>query len=179
MARSGSVEHETWTPQVPRGRIELIDTLDLLGDRRAECLRNGWKEIPPWVFCSEAGTAPEPRNVERVWGRLRRWAHKDGVRPLTLHSTRHSWATWALQAGKNIRWVADQLGHSDPSTTLKHSAHAMREDDEDLSFLRLGDGIGRHNTAPPLDLTDLESPNWLNSLARREGFEPPTLRFEA
>ncbi|MBC8188440.1 MAG: tyrosine-type recombinase/integrase, partial [Proteobacteria bacterium] len=50
---------------------------------------------------------------------------------------RHSWATWAIQAGKNIRWVADQLGHADASTTLNHYAHAMPDDDHDLSFLDL------------------------------------------
>lgn len=174
----------TSTPKSGKSRrVVMTENLaerlfDLLGERRAEGIRKGWPEIPSWVFCSETGTAPDPRNSERVWGRVRRRAQNQGVRPLPLHSTRHSWATWALQAGKNIRWVAEQLGHSDPSTTLKHYAHAMQEDDEDLSFLVLEDGSGRHNTAPGAELTDLDSAKWLDSMARREGFEPPTLRFE-
>ena len=85
----------------------------LLSRRQSERIARGWPETPDWAFCSETGTCPEPRNVERVWGRLRRRAQKLGVRPFPLHSTRHSWATWALQAGKNIRWVADQLRHAD------------------------------------------------------------------
>ncbi len=83
----------------------------------------------------------------------------------------------ALQAGKSVRWVADQLGHADPSLTLRVYAHALREDEIDLSFADFG-GLGRPYTA--LDESDeiANSPNYLNSLARREGFEPPTLRFE-
>ncbi|MBW2496228.1 MAG: tyrosine-type recombinase/integrase [Deltaproteobacteria bacterium] len=119
----------------------------------------------------------EPRNVERVWGRVRRRATKKGVRPLPLHSARHSWATWALQAGKNIRWVADQLGHADASTTLNHYAHAMREDDEDLSFLIL-DGTGRHNTAHGGDAEDREAAKYANqmgNMARPARLERATL----
>jgi integrase len=52
---------------------------------------------------------------------------KQGIRPLELHSTRHTWATMALQAGKSVRWVAEVLGHGDPAFTLRVYAHAMRE----------------------------------------------------
>ncbi len=33
--------------------------------------------------------------------------------------------------------------------------------------------------APTPDGDETESPNYAESMARREGFEPPTLRFEA
>ena len=109
-----------------------------------------------------------------MWGRVRRRAVKEKVRALALHSARHSWATWAIRAGKNIRWVADQLGHADASTTLNHYAHAMREDDQDLSFAEL-DGAKRHNTT----LADYEilenGGNYAKSLERETGFEPATL----
>src|SRR5262245_66562074 len=65
-------------------------------------------------------------------------AQKLGVRPLKLHCTRHTWATRALQAGKSVRWVADQLGHADPALTLRVYAHAMRDEEVDLSFAELG-----------------------------------------
>ena len=62
-----------------------------------------------------------------------------GVRPLKLHCARHTWATTALQAGKNVRWVAaDQLGHAKPALTLEVYAHAMRDDETDLSFAEFG-----------------------------------------
>lgn len=148
---------------------------DLLTDLNQARIKKGWPEVPEWVFCSGTGTAPDPRNVERVWYRVRRRAQKEGVRPLPLHSARHSWATWALQAGKNIRWVADQLGHADPSTTLTNYAHAMHEDDQDLSFLELPDGTGRHKTAPVAEPDDQESRKSSEILERETRFELATL----
>jgi len=149
--------------------------------RQRERIERGWPETPIWLFCSETGTAPEPRNVERVWSRVRRRAQKQGIRPLPLHSARHSWATWAIQAGKNIRWVADQLGHADASTTLNHYAHAMREDDEDLAFLDLG--VAKRRYASPSSNVERSSDepehttnqNHWGKLERETGFEPATL----
>jgi hypothetical protein len=129
------------------------------------------------VFCSEAGTPLDERNVNRVWDRVRSRAQQSGVRPLKLHCARHTWATLALHAGKSVRWVADQLGHSDLALTLRVYAHAMREEETDLSFAEFG-GSERLYPAPTESGELSDAPNYPNSMARREGFEPPTLRFE-
>jgi len=97
---------------------------------------------------------------------------------LKLHCARHTWATRALRAGKSLRWVADQLGHADPTFTLRVYAHAMRDEESDLSFAEFG-GSKRLYPAPGIFGDDSQSSNPLKRLARREGFEPPTLRFEA
>ncbi len=171
--KSGKSRQVVMTPRLAESLF------DLLGERQRERITNGWPDTPEWVFCSEAGSAPDARNVQRVWYRVRRRATKQKIRPLPLHSARHSWATWAIQAGKNIRWVADQLGHADASTTLNHYAHAMREDDEDLSFADLG-GDRRRNTATlagiPNDENE-ESANYAQlqgNLARPERLERST-----
>ena len=54
----------------------------------------------------------------------------------------------------------------------------MREEETDLSFADFG-GSKRLYPAPSEIGDDQESPNPLIQMARREGFEPPTLRFEA
>ena len=97
---------------------------------------------------------------------------------MKLHCARHTWATFALHAGRNIRWVADQLGHADPALTLRVYAHAMRNEETDLSFAEFGDPK-RPYTAPRKESEFEEVVNYLKTMARREGFEPPTLRFEA
>ena len=84
----------------------------------------------------------------------------------------------ASAARKSVRWIADQLGHADPALTLRVYAHAMREEETDLSFAEFG-GPGRPYTAPRSDENLSDSRNSLETLARREGLEPPTLRFEA
>ncbi len=49
----------------------------------------------------------------------------------------------ALHAGKSSQWVAYQLGHAKPELTLRVYAHALREEETDLSFLDFG-GTRRH-----------------------------------
>ena len=181
--RSISTEGES-TPKSGRSRrVRMTPSLaselfDLLAKRRVEGIARGWPEIPVWVFCSRAGTPLDPGNIRRVWDRVRRRAQKYGVRPLRLHDARHTWATFALRAGKSIRWVSDQLGHADPAFTLRVYAHVLQEEETDLSFAEF-EGPGRPYTAPLADSDFSDRSNYLDSVARREGFEPPTLRFEA
>jgi hypothetical protein len=62
---------------------------------------------------------------------------------------------------------------------LRVYAHAIREEEADVSFADFGDGPGRPYTAPTLDDEVVTSRKYAESMARREGLEPPTLRFEA
>jgi integrase len=98
---------------------------DLLVRRRKECLNRGWQEVPAQVFCSETGTPLDENNVGRTWRRVKRLAQKQGVRPLRLHDCRHTYASLALEAGRSIRFVAEQLGHAKPELTLRQYAHAL------------------------------------------------------
>ncbi|MDQ6929035.1 MAG: tyrosine-type recombinase/integrase [Candidatus Eremiobacteraeota bacterium] len=55
------------------------------------------------------------------------YAAKVGIKGATLHTFRHSAATWLLASGTDIRNVQAILGHSVPSTTLNIYGHAMTE----------------------------------------------------
>ncbi len=103
---------------------------------------------------------------------------KGGRQALKLHTTRHTWATLALQAGKSVRWVADQLGHADPALTLRVYAHAMREEEQDLSFAEFG-GPRRPYTAPPFAEASTDAAKSLETLVGRRGLEPRTLGLKA
>jgi integrase len=153
--------------------------LDLLAYRHREQIERGWPEVPLWVFCTEAGTPFDERNCQRVWYRVRRRAQKLGVRPLKLHTARHSFASMALAAGKSLRWVADQLGHSSPAFTLKTYAHAMPEEEVDLSFASFGGGTKRHYTAPIKNGAEEKLSNPAKTLVELRGIEPLTLRLPA
>ena len=155
---------------------DLAEILEqLLSERRRACLEKGWADVPEFVFCSDVGGPLDARNVNRTWDRLRRKSQARGVRPLRLHDARHTFASLALAAGKSVKWTATQLGHSDPAMTLRVYAHALREEETDLSFLDFG-GTKRHprgtnvpgvtqsrsrRTATPRTARD--------SMARREG----------
>jgi hypothetical protein len=60
---------------------------------------------------------------------------------------------------------------------LRVYAHVMRDEEVDLSFAELGPG--RPYTALLDERVADESRKLAELLARREGLEPPTLRFEA
>jgi len=122
----------------------------------------------------------DERSFERVWHRVRRRAQKRGGRPLKLHCTRHTWASLALASGKSVRWVADQLGHASPMLTLKTYAHAMQEEERDLSFLDF-DGPGRPDTALDTaprteqeDARQLTTDGHSRNMEHETGFEPAT-----
>ena len=70
-----------------------------------------------------------------------------------------------------------ELGHADPSLTLRVYAHAMPSEETDLSFADFSVSK-RLYTSPADEDESSDAAKSLNSMARREGFEPPTLRFE-
>ena len=47
---------------------------------------------------------------------------------------RHTYATLALEAGRSLRFVAEQLGYSNPALTLRQYAHALPLESGDLEF---------------------------------------------
>jgi integrase len=156
-----------------------VALFDLFAKRRQETLRHGWREAPEWVFCSSNGERWwDEHHFSRVWERLRRRAQKEGVRPFKRHSTRHTWATFALAAGKSVRWVADQLGHADAALTLRVYAHAIQDEESDLSFANFGDSK-RFYPAPAELAESAERCNPLKSMVGRQGLEPWTIGLKA
>ena len=185
--RRALVRGQLGTPKSGKARSVVLSPAlagilrDLLAERRRECLRRGWVEVPEFVFCSTTGGPLGERNVNRTWQRLRRKAQKEGIRPLRLHHARHTFASLALASGKSLRWVATQLGHANPELTLRVYAHALRDEETDLSFLDFG-GTKRHPrgtkriaasvTRKPLRATPRRG---YRNLERETGLEPATL----
>lgn len=72
----------------------------------------------------EAKTPFRPDNVTNFFIRVRDTVGAPGLR---LHDLRHFTATQLIHAGMDIRTVAEFLGHSDPSLTLRVYSHAIEE----------------------------------------------------
>jgi Phage integrase family len=70
--------------------------------------------------------------VRRV---LDRATARAGVEWVSFHTFRHTCASLLFEAEKNVRQVADWLGHADPAFTLRTYVHLMDEGLGDAAFL--------------------------------------------
>jgi integrase len=102
------------TVDMSRQLARILRRLDV--ERKAETLRHGWREVPPWVFCSEAGTPLDANNVAKVFKR----GLKAAGLPLhfTPHGLRHSFASLLLSAQVSPAYVQRQLGHASIKLTV-------------------------------------------------------------
>ena len=82
-------------------------------------------ERQPGDFVFGDGSIPlRPDTLTVTFGRL---AQAVGVEGASLHSLRHSTATWLLAAGSDIKSVQSILGHSSAALTLGTYSHAIAE----------------------------------------------------
>lgn len=74
------------------------------------------------VFTTPLGTPLHPDNVSEAF---RRTVRALPLRPIRLHSLRHTCATLALAQGAHPKVVADLLGHESVKLTLDTYSHAV------------------------------------------------------
>lgn len=100
---------------------QLTETLKvLLLERKKETLRNGWGDVPEWVFISSVGTPLQRRCIGRVWKKL---LPAVGLRSIRLHDLRHTYASLLIQNGESLAYVKEQLGHHSIRITVDTYGH--------------------------------------------------------
>ena len=97
------------------------------------------------------------------------------------HAMRHSYATWMLEAGADLRWVKDQLGHASIDETegtyghLERERHERRVDLDAVLGIGSGASTGVHasdaGTAIEGQRRDFPREDFL---VEGKGFEPST-----
>jgi len=93
------------------------DRTVMLSDKLAEFLRRYYKEYKPniYLFEGQYGDKYSQSSMRQI---LKTASIKAGLKELpTLHHLRHSFATHLLEAGTDLRYIQQLLGHSSSKTT--------------------------------------------------------------
>lgn len=111
-------------------------------------LKQGWKEVPEWVFTGEDGTPINYGNfMDRVWNKA---MTKSKLRRRTPHDLRHSYATLRLSNGDSLTEVSKEMGHGSPDITYrtyyKWLPKESRTDIDTLDNPRANPQPGRNQT---------------------------------
>jgi integrase len=143
--KSGKIRRVDMTPH-------LSDTLQAVKRKAKEAALAAGRELPAWVFASQAGTPLDHRNIrQRVHYRI---CERARLRHVRIHDLRHSYATIRIQAGHNIADVSKQLGHASIKITVDTYFHWMpSEKREEIAEL---DTIGQ--AGRPEKITVMKQP---------------------
>ena len=72
--------------------------------------------MPAALFCTTAGTYPDPANIRRSFATVLKKAALPSH--FTPHGLRHTFASLLLQAGVDLYYVSRMLGHADIGLTV-------------------------------------------------------------
>lgn len=93
------------------------DRTTLLGNKTLEVLRIYYKKYRPeeYLFEGPDGGKYSSSSIQKL---LKKNLNKAKIlKPATIHTLRHSFATHLLEKGTNLRYIQSLLGHSSPKTT--------------------------------------------------------------
>jgi len=100
-----------------------------------EMLRQYWAthRDPVWIFPSTHQTVKGPMDASGLQRAFRAALQESGIlKPATVHTLRHSYATHLLEAGLNLRLIQAYLGHASPNTTAIYTH--LTQPSEDLAI---------------------------------------------
>lgn len=111
------------------------DTLEALNTQKAmitkeKSIAKGMYVDKDLVVCTNIGTQCKPRDLDKIWNRLR---NKAELRKITFHDLRHTHASLLLLQNIHPKVVSERLGHSSIQITLDLYSHLFANMQEDAA----------------------------------------------
>jgi integrase len=107
-----------------------LRTVDMLGVLES-VLREYFESLgdiePDSLLFPSPDNPEQPVSYQTIHGNFRKALAAAGLPAVTIHSLRHSFASVILASGVSINVLARNLGHSDPSITLRVYSHLLKE----------------------------------------------------
>jgi integrase len=105
---------------------KLVERLkEYIAWRDAEAVANG-KDQATWLSADTDSHPPDISHIRKVFARVLKKAELPHFK---LYDLRHTYASLLLSAGVPLLYVAKQLGHAKPTTTLRHYAKWIPSED--------------------------------------------------
>lgn len=89
--------------------------------KQSELLKKEWDESN-LVFPTSNGTVPYTRNIQEKFKRI---IDKIGIKDVTMHSLRHTYASRLFEKNADIKVISEQLGHKSIKVTYDTYVHVM------------------------------------------------------
>jgi integrase len=140
--KSGKLRHV----DVGRDIAEVL--VHIKSGRPALALRHGWRPVPPWTFVTSGGHPHDASTLTKDFRRVLKLAGMADT-DLTPHGMRHSFASWHIARGCNVKWLQQQLGHATIGITLDTYGDWFKLSDataaDDLAATLVGNRIGNRS----------------------------------
>jgi len=114
-----------------RGSIRNIDLSPMLVRELAAWKLKSAGQDDDLVFPSETGTPIGCYNLVRR--HFSPALKKAGIKRIKFHNLRHGFASLLIEQGENIKYIQNQLGHTNPTTTLNVYAHLMKGENQEAA----------------------------------------------
>lgn len=90
------------------------------------CFKNNISNKHALLFCATSDKPIDNNSCNKVLKKLHRNINPDNNQ-ITLHKLRHTHTVQCLEAGLDIIYVSERLGHADTSTTQKYYTHLSKK----------------------------------------------------
>jgi len=112
--------------------------------RELESMTGRWGDMP-WLFQNNHGKLYEERHLRSVFHRI---LHRTNLPSFRVSDLRHSFASLLLSSNVPLLYVSKQLGHANPTMTLKYYARWIPTGDQ--RYVEVLDAGMKKNLAPPM-----------------------------